>query len=226
MALCKTGSLSKDLPDEISNLPEAKEYVNKVFRTFKGYAETASQKLGKAANYIGDSKVGRAAKYVHNSNMEILGWTKEGLENHYRLATLSENGDRPKTRKDAAKNLIKSPEGKLLVGGLIVSAICTGLAATIGHNPDSELPITPAYSGTYYNPIFFPLNPDVTREGVNAVARHVVLGIKESNPMLYLENLAHNLKNNALVYSIPSIPGILVNGGKQIVKGIEKSLNV
>ena len=167
-------------------------------------------------------KLGKAAKYAHDSNMEILGWAKEGLKNYYRLATLSEDGDKPKTRKEAAKNFVKSPEGKLLVGGLAVSAAYAGLAATIGHSPDSELPITPAYSGTYYNPIFFPLNPDITREGVNAVARHVVMGIKESNPMLYLENLWQNLKNNALAYSIPSIPGILVNSVKQIDKGIKK----
>ena len=93
MTSYKTGSLGKVLPTGISNLPEAKEYTNKVFRTFKGYAETAGKKLGDLGKFVYDPHVeGRGIKELLKENVAGMG------------IPTSKEGFRAAFSKDAVKN--------------------------------------------------------------------------------------------------------------------------
>jgi hypothetical protein len=47
----------------------------------KSYGLGIANRIKGGFNYVKNSKIGRSAKFIHESNMEILGYTKDGLKN-------------------------------------------------------------------------------------------------------------------------------------------------
>jgi hypothetical protein len=113
----------------------------------------------------------------------------------------------------------------VIVGNIIVDLILTvtyvGLAATVGHRPDPLLPIDPPYYGTEYFSWAFPLTPDIDRYGVDAVARHVLLGDGTPDPARISANVVANLKYNLPAYLL--IPPILLLAANGVVRALKKT---
>ena len=116
------------------------------------------------------------------------------------------------------KNLARTRHGILLFAGLAWSMTWVVAAAIVGNRSATGLPTTPPFYGREYDLWAFPLNPDVTGDFVEAVARRVVLGIGEPRADKILANVARNLMANIPAYVLPLVPGLLINIGRKLAE--------
>jgi hypothetical protein len=171
--------------------------------------------LSKIGNFIYSPQVeGKMIKEIPNRIKEYFDAIGFSLDS----STRSKDGSKPKSKLRRAYNFAKSPQGILLIGGLISSGVYASAAAAIGNRPAGDLPTTPKYYGRSYDSWAFPLNPNVTGEGPHAVARNVVINSGNPRPDLVLTNVIENLKANSPAYAIPTAVGISADIGIGIAK--------